>query len=121
MRMTRRARWMMAIGWSVVMVAVSDWPRRPDVVNESDKLVHIAAYGVLAFLVARAVNDYRRNRWQLWLAVLVGCVSFAGLDEFHQSFISYRSADIADWLADCIGVLIGSLACIAARPPDDHA
>ncbi|MCE8429709.1 MAG: VanZ family protein [Candidatus Methanoperedens sp.] len=33
---------------------------------------------------------------------------FAALDEVHQAFVHGRDANIMDWLADAVGILISS-------------
>jgi VanZ family protein len=105
----------MAAAWAAAITAGADWPRRPEAINESDKLVHVASYAVLSMLVARAVMDSPRSRARLWLTVFLACVLFGGLDELHQRLIPYRFADVADWLADSLGALIGSVAVYRRR------
>ena len=39
--------------------------------------------------------------------VLIGLV-YAATDEIHQSFVPGRSPDAADWVADALGVVVGS-------------
>ena len=70
-----------------------------------DKLVHASAYAVMGLLAWRALkHEYKGG----WLAVLsVALASCYGVtDEFHQSFVVGRDADVWDWLADTIGATL---------------
>ena len=40
--------------------------------------------------------------------MLFGC-AHATFDEWHQSFVPGRSSDLADWIADVAGVMLGVL------------
>ncbi len=69
-----------------------------------DKLVHAVAYGVLAslFLFTQRLHatgfTIRQQFIATGLAILYGIS-----DEWHQSFIPERTADIGDIIADAIG------------------
>jgi VanZ family protein len=65
----------------------------------SDKLVHLAAFAALAFPLART------SRVSL-LLVFMGASAFGGLIELIQPTFN-RSADLNDWFADVLGVLLG--------------
>ena len=47
----------------------------------------------------------------IWLMFLAGaiCVGFAGLDEYHQSFVSNRGPSVKDVGIDSIGAGVGIL------------
>ena len=65
----------------------------------SDKIVHLAAFAALAFPLART------NRVSL-LLVFMGASAFGGLIELIQPTFN-RSADLNDWIADILGVMLG--------------
>jgi VanZ family protein len=76
-----------------------------------DKFLHMAAYGVLAALVYRAC----RLTWPNLLSplfVLAMSIIFTtvyGLsDEYHQSFVTVRQADLWDLVADFLGSILGA-------------
>lgn len=73
----------------------------------SRKLAHFTEYAVLGFLAARAFAGSARRllheHWIIASAVLV--VAYALLDEFHQSFVTSRTASIFDCLIDIAGGL----------------
>lgn len=73
------------------------------------KLGHITEYFILAVTVAFPLYVYRIRG--LWLFLLAGifCVAFAGLDEYHQSFVAGRGPSIRDVGIDSIGIFSGIL------------
>ena len=77
------------------------WPLEapPPAPEGSDKLVHLAAFAALAFPLART------GRIGL-LPVFVGASAFGGAIELIQPSFN-RSADVNDWVADLVGVMLG--------------
>ena len=77
------------------------------------KLSHFTEYAVLGFLAARAFTGSSqrllRENWIIASAILV--VVYALLDEFHQSFVTSRTASIFDCLIDIAGGLL-ALICL---------
>ena len=71
------------------------------------KLGHVTEYFILAVSVAFPLYVYGVRG--LWLVFSAGifCVSFAGLDEYHQSFVAGRGPSVRDVAIDSIGVLPG--------------
>jgi VanZ family protein len=68
-----------------------------------DKIAHALLFGILALLVNRAL-DFKRY-YSLYLGSIL-VLAFATAEEFSQLFISSRSFDLKDLLADFIGVYI---------------
>ena len=80
------------------------------------KTSHFVEYAILALLAARAFRtsprDFLRNHW---FAVSLTFVALYALgDEFHQSFVSSRTASIYDCLIDTAGGLV-ALIIVAIR------
>jgi VanZ family protein len=69
------------------------------------KAGHFTVYAVLAALLMRAFRGGSPSRWRArWaLRSLVVVAVYALLDEYHQSFTSYRSASVYDSLIDLAG------------------
>ena len=61
-------------------------------------------YQAIGFLETFTIKDEKK----ISIGALIGS-SYAILDEFHQSFISERSASILDILIDTLGFLFGIL------------
>ena len=64
-----------------------------------DKIVHLVAFAALAFPLART------GRVGL-LPVFIGASAFGGAIELIQPSFN-RSADVNDWVADIVGVVLG--------------
>ena len=77
------------------------WPLEapPPAPEGSDKLVHFVAFAALAFPLART------GRIGL-LPVFVGASAYGGAIELIQPSFN-RSADVNDWIADAVGVILG--------------
>lgn len=76
------------------------WPLEapPPAPDGSDKLVHFIAFAALAFPLART------GRLGL-LPVFIGASLYGGAIELIQPSFN-RSADINDWIADIVGVIV---------------
>ena len=76
-----------------------------------DKMLHVAAYAVLAILFYRAYQTLPiRHNFRMHALFSILSASLYGIsDEIHQYFVPYREADIFDGVADVIGAIIGFL------------
>ncbi|HID37427.1 MAG TPA: VanZ family protein [Ghiorsea sp.] len=68
-----------------------------------DKLIHATAYAIMALLAWRVFLNTNQSRYMVALISILFCSLYGVSDEFHQSFIDGRDADVWDWLADTIG------------------
>ena len=86
---------------TTVLTVAMLWPLEapPPAPEGSDKLVHFIAFAVLAFPLART------GRFGL-LPVFIGASAFGGIIELIQPSFN-RSADVNDWVADIVGVVLG--------------
>ena len=75
-----------------------------------DKLAHMLAYGVLAFSVLwySGKKGLDKPRYTVALTVLF-CLLYGISDEYHQSFIPFRSVSVLDVFADTAGAFCVSL------------
>ena len=94
---------------AITLTVAMLWPLEapPPAPEGSDKLVHFIAFAALAFPLART------GRLGL-VAVFVGASAFGGLIELIQPTFN-RSADLGDWVADTVGVVIGIGAALLYR------
>jgi VanZ family protein len=82
--------------------------RLPDEIPQSDKIVHVTAFGLLtllfwAFMRARHPIGPRF----VWISAL-GLVAYAALDEWLQQFVG-RYTDLADFFANAAGIVTVSI------------
>jgi VanZ family protein len=74
------------------------------------KLAHITEFGVFSTAVFHGVRGERYGwRFQWALITLIIAVSYAGLDEWHQSFVPMREARFRDVLIDSAGALLAQV------------
>jgi len=74
------------------------------------KLAHITEFGALSTAVFHGVRGERYGwRFQWALITLIIAVSYAGLDEWHQSFVPMREARFRDVMIDSIGALLAQV------------
>lgn len=100
------------IYWIILFTATTlPGPQLPDI-HLGDKIEHFSAFFILAVLLNLALIYQRKSyilfRYAAFVTIII-CLSYGAIDELHQMFIPGRFADIRDWLADSIGVLIGVL------------
>lgn len=96
-----------AIAWPFVVAALiffassQSTVAAPKITEIDDKLAHFAVYGLLATLVCRIGSG-----WRAALCSLIVVSAFGATDEWHQSFVPGREADVGDWIADTLGAAI---------------
>lgn len=89
----------------LAIIALSLTPSPPHLnVEQGDKLGHFAAYGLVTLWFAQ---PYTALRQRIWLAL--GMVALGIALEYAQRATGYRSFEIADMIADTLGVAIGWL------------
>ena len=75
------------------------------------KLAHITEFAALSIAVFHGVRGDRpgwRTDWALWTLVIA--VAYAGVDEFHQSFVPLREPSVRDVIIDGTGVVLAQMA-----------
>ena len=99
---------------TVILTVAMLWPldTPPPAPDGSDKVVHLIAFAALSLPLART------GRFGL-LPVFVGASAFGGMIELIQPTFN-RSADMNDWIADIIGVVIGILCGLVYRRLRSH-
>ncbi len=79
--------------------------------KNSDKVIHIMVYAVLCFLLNRAFSFTFKNSVKRYVPIIAIFISivYAISDEFHQSFVPGRSAEVYDVFADGMGAVISQI------------
>ncbi|TAL70940.1 MAG: VanZ family protein [Bacteroidetes bacterium] len=74
----------------------------------NDKLLHLIAYfaygTTLIFFLFGSFDNINLKRAIIYILIF-GAV-FGVSDELHQSLIPGRDAEVFDWVADCLGIII---------------
>ena len=99
---------------ATALTAAMLWPLEapPPAPEGSDKLVHCIAFAALAFPLART------GRFGI-IPVLISASAFGAIIEIIQPSFN-RSAELIDWVADTLGVLIGICLGLAYRRFRQH-
>ncbi len=110
--------WGPALGYAAFIFYMSSQSELPEIlpgVPGMDKLAHAFAYAVLSGLVVRPLLCSPRPGWRahaVYTTIIV-CLVYALSDELHQAFVSGRSCEFADWIADAVGAMVMQCAVIA--------
>jgi VanZ family protein len=97
--------------WAILIFILSSisLPPEPEI-PYLDKLVHFVEYGLLSYLLARALKKSASKLSLInifFLAVIITLL-YGITDEVHQSFVPNRTYDIHDIVADGVGGLAGA-------------
>ena len=112
----RLARWAPVALYMGLIFFVSAQPALPQAVEHVwDKARHAVGYAGLAVLWVWALSDRLRQPVTAGMLVLAWVLTsaYGASDEWHQSFVPPRQADVADWLADSIGATAAVLMAVA--------
>jgi len=94
-------------GWLGIaaIIAFSLAPLQLDMaVDNGDKFGHLAAYGLVTLWLAHLYTELRPR-----IGLVVGMVALGIALEYAQRATGYRLFEVADMIADAIGVAIGWL------------
>jgi VanZ family protein len=78
--------------------------QRDPVLVLASNLSHTPTFGVLAFLLLKTISGTRQVSWEACGLALLGCALYAGVDEWHQSFVPGRHSSVGDFLLDLAGI-----------------
>ncbi len=106
------------IGYMLLITFLSHVPQEDlpkSDLDSIDYIFHLAEYSILGFLLFRSIiSDESLAFHPLYGSLLIG-ISFAILDEFHQSFVPGRHMSSIDMLFDSIGIVFGTFAYSKTR------
>src|SRR3990172_5997305 len=98
-----RAAWLLVGLWAAVILLFSVTAPLPGTGIIPDKVVHVAAYAVLAFLL-------RRGLLASPVAAVLAAVAYGALVEGIQSILPWRRAEWWDLGANTLGAVIAVVA-----------
>jgi VanZ family protein len=103
--------WLPVVAYMSAIFAASHMPEPPAPPDVSDVSLHEAAYFGLTLLLIRA---FARGRWSgvtlvtLTIAWVIA-VAYGASDEWHQSFVPNRHAELRDLGSDAIGAFAATI------------
>jgi VanZ family protein len=104
--------WGPVVAYMALIFYASSQPSVPPIVGVlGDKVVHAAAYAVLAGLAVRALTGRFRLPVTARVAMLAVTIAvlYGASDEFHQSFVPSREMDARDLMADGVGAALAAV------------
>ena len=87
----------------------------PMLFTHQDKIFHMGAYFIMGILAWRFFNDLFAKPIIVFLVSLCFSSIYGISDEWHQSYVPGREADILDWLADTLGAITALVAIQLTR------
>lgn len=101
--------WFLTIGYMgiIFMISSLSWNELPVIPKNFDKIFHICAYVLLAFLLYLSLNRSGIKKYVFAVSFLFAII-YGISDEIHQYFVPGRYADVSDVFADSFGALLGS-------------
>jgi len=99
------------LGYCLLIYWLSDQGRLPLPhlgFTYQDKIIHASAYFIMALLAWRSFNLWFSKPSALIASSIAFCSLYGISDEWHQSFVIGRSADVFDWLADTLGASLAA-------------
>ncbi|MFH1865606.1 MAG: VanZ family protein [Candidatus Eisenbacteria bacterium] len=105
--------WILAIAYLALIFGISSIPQSPlshACVKVSDKVAHLAEYTGFGLLLTVAFRGTlgRAPRWVLIVVVVLVGAAVGALDETYQLTVPGREREFLDWVADVVGVLLGT-------------
>lgn len=96
--------------WILMMIAITIQSSisnisLPDIgITFTDKLAHFGVFGIMGWVLTRGMI-MSRVKYAILVALIIGFI-FAITDEWHQSKVPGRDADVLDVVADLIGLIV---------------
>ena len=92
--------------------------RPPQLIGSfSDKAAHAVEYGILGFLLVRAIrgSELLERSLPAGLVALIVGMAVGLTDELYQAYVPGRQSDPLDFLADSIGLVVAVVVFLALR------
>lgn len=111
--------WLPVLLYVGLIFSVSSLPQLepPIRLHDADKLAHVAEYGVLGFLLVRALRSTARWASPLaggMLALVIG-LGIGASDELYQSLVPGRDSTVHDWVADATGLVLAQMVYLLVK------
>lgn len=105
--------WLVSLGTVLTLTHIPQ-SAMPEFLSENmlDKLEHVLAYGVIAFLFLLSLPG--QSRLATFVIGLVGLAIIGAVDEITQPFVN-RVASVGDYAADVIGILLACAIFLVKR------
>jgi hypothetical protein len=102
-------RWLLVLIYAGAVFAVSALPGDSvPHLGVSDKLLHATEFGILTFLLCRALRAHlpTRSHYFIMVVSILATIGYGVIDEAHQLLVAGRTTDVADLVADSLGACL---------------
>lgn len=108
--MRRAMLWLPPVAYMLLIFYLSSLSRPMPSVTEHvwDKLLHFAEYAALGALLYRALRGEGLSWASAFMAAVAATAAYGASDEWHQSFVPLRDANVRDWMTDLMGGAAGA-------------
>lgn len=102
--------WVPVLLYLGVIFLISSIPNVDLGVKFVDKFAHIVEYGILGYLLMRAISSTKRLSLKTsFLFIILFILVYGVCDEMYQSFIPGRNPSLSDLIFDLIGGAFGGI------------
>ena len=104
----------LTIGYMLLITLLSHVPQEDLSKSDLESInyfFHFAEYSILGFLLFKSITSDELLTFHPFYGSLLIGISFAILDEFHQSFVPGRHMSSIDMIFDSLGILFGTFIC----------
>ena len=100
--------WLATAAYAALLFVASVIPVGPGPsIRHLDKAAHLGEYLLFAWLLAQAVRAARMRDRVVSLWAWIAATSYGGLLEGVQAMLPWRSAELADAVANAVGAALG--------------
>jgi VanZ family protein len=104
-------RWLLVLSYAACIFIGSAVPGQDlPHLDVSDKVLHAAEFGALAFLLCRALRAQLPNQPPYIIALLsiLATMGYGAVDEAHQLLVAQRMTEFGDFVADSFGATLAA-------------
>ncbi|MBN1522589.1 MAG: VanZ family protein [Candidatus Aureabacteria bacterium] len=97
--------WLPALAYMAAIFTISSFSLKvPQLKTGLDKIVHMAEYAILSFLLLYSfLKTTRMSRSKIEITAIILTTLYGISDEIHQYFVPLRECDLMDILFDALG------------------
>ena len=90
-------------------------------IDQGDKWAHLLAFGLLGITLIYDLIKALHYSWRnIALSAAAAALLGGAIEILQQQFFYPRTGEWADWIADCIGIIIGITLAIGIRTIIQH-
>ena len=112
--MVRVKSWFPVLLWATLIFSFSSIKvsALPHVnIYHIDKIAHFLEFFIFAVLLSSALKETSPRWFPVKILVISAIIAslYGLMDEYHQSFVLYRTPDFFDFVSDALGAIIGAV------------